>query len=80
MVKKLSNGECFTTELSNGKHNIYFGTSWISKTPSFEFTGDNNEIKYTVSAPPAMSLVVKNAQPHLIVNKISETAPGTYGG
>jgi len=81
-VKKLSNGECFSTVLSNGKHNIYFDAFGISKTPSFEFTGDSNEVKYTVSAPSGAGLVVEgligSTHHKLIVNKISETEPGSY--
>jgi hypothetical protein len=82
-VKKLKNGECFSTELSNGKHNIYFtGSLGTMKTPSFEFTGDSNEIKYTVSAPSGVGFAAEtmlgNVHHRIIANKILESEPGSY--
>jgi len=83
LVKKLSNKECFSIVLCNGKHNIYLNASGISKTESYEFTGNNNEIKYTVSSPTTSDIIsgFDGNSPHrLIVNKISESMPGSFKG
>ncbi|MCL2233253.1 MAG: zinc ribbon domain-containing protein [Treponema sp.] len=86
-IKKLSNGELFQKILNNGKHVLYFTSSGSTRTPSFEFTGNNNEIKYSISGPPMMrrisaaffkeeaSEVLK-----ILVNKLYETEPGSYNG
>jgi hypothetical protein len=84
LVKKLVKDETFTIELSNGKHNIYFDAFNTQKTDSYEFTGNNNEIKYTVSSYSAIDLLTRASQSDyrdkLFVNKIYETEPGSYKG
>jgi len=83
-VKKLAKNECFTIELSNGRHNIHFDAFGFKKTPSFEFFGNNNEIKYTVSSPSVIDTLgsgtgfLVDAPSELTINKVFESEPGTY--
>ena len=82
LVKKLSNKETYVIELENGKHNLYVDAFMTPKTTSFEFIGNNNEIKYNISGLSGSDLLGSMNDPNkpLIVNKIYETEPGSYKG
>jgi hypothetical protein len=73
LVKKLSNGEYFSTILDNGRHRL--SCEYYITRKSFEFTGDDNEIAYLLEMP-------FNIDPRetFVVNKVKETQPGTYKG
>jgi hypothetical protein len=78
LVKELSNGESFSLELKNGKHNLYCDAIMMDRTPSYEFDGDNNKISYYVSYPSIAQSLTNFGGRSLIINKMEETSPGTY--
>jgi hypothetical protein len=80
LVKELSNGEFFSLELKNGKHNLYCDAIMMDRTTSYEFTGDNNKISYYVSFPSMVQSLNNFGGRSLIINKMEETSPGTYNG
>jgi hypothetical protein len=80
VIKELSNGESFSLELKNGKHNLYCDAVMMDRTPSYEFSGDNNKISYYVSYPSMSQSLSNFGGRSLIINKMEETSPGTYSG
>jgi len=77
LVKELSDGEIFSLVLDNGKHNFFCSYSYmgfLTKTDSFEFTGDDNEIGYFLEYP------LSSGAMRLNVHKVRETWSGYYKG
>jgi hypothetical protein len=80
LVKELSNGESFSLELNNGKHNLYCDAVMMDRTPSYEFVGDSNRISYNVSYPSMGQSLTNFGGRSLIVNKMEESPHGSYSG
>jgi len=79
LVKELSNGEEFSLEIDNGKHNLRCEMPRAIGHTEYEFIGNSNKVFFTVNFPSMSSTVFEPFKKiQLILVKVKETEPGTF--